>query len=72
MGKRVSVLGGGVLTSAMIHALSNMGHEVMIEDKPKQPVKRKQYKALDMSDFKQPFNGYQAKQRKRKAKRKGN
>ena len=71
MGKRVSVLGGGVLTSAMIYALSNMGHEVIIEDKPKRTVKRKQYAPLDMNDFKQPHNGYQAKQRKRKARRKG-
>jgi len=69
MGKRVSVLGCGVIKAAMIHALSNMGHEVMVEDKPKQTVKRKQYAPLDMSDYKKPVNGYQAKQRKRKAKR---
>lgn len=72
MGKCISVLGGGVIKAAMIHALSNMGHEVMIEDKPKQPVKIKQYAPLDMSDFKKLVNGYQAKQRKRKAKRRGN
>lgn len=30
MTKRVSFPGGGVIKAAMIHALSNIGHEVMV------------------------------------------
>lgn len=60
------------MTPAVIAMLAGFGHEVMVEGKPKQPVKRKQHEPLDMSDYKKPVNGYQAKQRKRKAKRRGN
>lgn len=71
MTKRIAVLGSGLIKATMIHALSNMGHEVMVEDKPKYQPLRKQYKPLDMSGFRQPVNGYQTKQRKRKLKRRG-
>lgn len=59
------------MTPALIAMLAGFGHEVMVEDKTAHPVKRKQYTPLDISDYKKPVNGYQVKQRKRKAKRRG-
>ena len=71
MGKRISILGGGSMTSAVMAMVAGLGHEVMVEDKPKFKQPRKNYKSLDLSGFKQTVNGYQAKQRKRKLKRRG-
>ncbi len=34
------------------------------------PLPKKQYEPLDLSDFVEPVNGYQVKQRKRKLRRK--
>ena len=71
MPKRIGILGGGSMTPAIMAMLAGFGHESMVEDKPKfQPIK-KQYKPIDMRGFRQPVNGYQAKQRKRKLKRRG-
>jgi pyrroline-5-carboxylate reductase len=69
--KRIGILGGGSMTPAIMAMLAGFGHEVMVEDKPKFQPLRKQYKPIDMSGFRQPVNGYQAKQRKRKLKRRG-
>ena len=71
MTKRIGILGGGSMTPAIMAMLAGFGHEVMVEDKPKFQPLRKQYKPIDMSGFRQPVNGYQAKQRKRKLKRRG-
>ena len=71
MTKRIGILGGGSMTPAIMAMLAGFGHEAMVEDKPKFKPLRKQYKPLDMSGFRQPVNGYQAKQRKRKLKRRG-
>lgn len=71
MNKRISILGGGSMTAAVAAVVAGFGHEVMVEDKPKFKPLRKQYKPIDTNDFRQPVNGYQAKQRKRKLKRKG-
>lgn len=71
MTKRIGILGGGSMTAAVAAIVAGLGHEVMIEDKPKYQPLRKQYKPLDMSGFRQPTNGYQVKQRKRKLKRRG-
>ena len=71
MTKRISILGGGSMTAAVMAMVSGLGHEVMVEDKPKYEPLRKQYKPLDTSGIRQPVNSYQAKQRKRKLKRKG-
>lgn len=70
MSKTVSVIGRSSMTASLIHAISNMGHEVMIGDKPQAPLPKKQYKPLGPINYKKPVNGYQAKQRKRKARRK--
>lgn len=69
--KRIGILGGKSMTSAVMAMVAGLGHEVMVEDKPKFQPLRKQYKPIDMSGFRQPVNGYQAKQRKRKLKRRG-
>ena len=71
MTKRISILGGGSMTAAVMAMVAGLGHEVMVEDKPKFQPLRKQYKPIDMSGFRQPVNGYQANQRKRKLKRRG-
>lgn len=71
MSKRIGILGGSSMTAAVAAIVAGFGHEVMVEDKPKFKPLRKQYKPLDMSGFRQPTNGYQTKQRKRKLKRKG-
>ncbi len=71
MTKRISILGGGSMTAAVAAMVAGLGHEVMVEDKPKFQPLRKQYKPIDMSGFRQPVNGYQANQRKRKLKRRG-
>ncbi len=71
MSKSIGIIGGGSMTAAVMAMVAGLGHEAMVEDKLKfQPV-RKQYKPLDTSGFRQPVNGYQAKQRKRKLKRRG-
>ena len=69
--KRIGILGGKSMTSAVMAMVAGLGHEVMVEDQPKFQPLRKQYKPIDMSGFRQPVNGYQAKQRKRKLKRRG-
>jgi 3-hydroxyacyl-CoA dehydrogenase len=69
--KRIGILGGGSMTAEVAAIVAGFGHEVMIEDKPKFQPLRNQYKPLDMSGFRQPVNAYQAKQRKRKLKRRG-
>ncbi|AZU97332.1 hypothetical protein [Alteromonas phage P24] len=71
MPKRIEILGGGSMTAAVMAMVSGLGHEVMVEDKPKFQPLRKQYKQIDTSGLRQPVNGYQAKQRKRKLKRRG-
>ena len=71
MTKRIGILGGGSMTAAVAAMVAGLGHEVLVEDKPKFKPLRKQYKPLDMSGFRQPVNAYQAKQRKRKLKRRG-
>lgn len=71
MTKRISILGGGSMTAAVAAIVAGCGHEVMFEDKPKFQPLRKKYKPLDTRDLRQPVNGYQAKQRKRKLKRRG-
>lgn len=71
MTKRISILGGGSMTAAVMAMVAGLGHEVMVEDKPKFKPLRKQYKPIDMNGFRQPVNSYQAKQRKRKLKRRG-
>jgi 3-hydroxyacyl-CoA dehydrogenase len=71
MTKRIAILGGGSMTAAVMAMVAGLGHEVMVEDKPKFQPLRKQYKPIDMSGFRQPVNGYQANQRKRKLKRRG-
>lgn len=71
MTKRIGILDGGSMTAAVAAIVAGFGHEVAIEDKPKFKPLRKQYKPLDMSGFRQPINSYQAKQRKRKLKRRG-
>ena len=71
MTKRIGILSGGSMTTAVMAMVSGRGHEVMVEDKPKLQPLRKQYRPLDTSGLRQPVNGYQAKQRKRKLKRRG-
>lgn len=71
MTKRVGILGGKSMTAAVVGMISGLGHELMVEDKPKYQPLRKQYKPIDMCGFRQPVNGYQVKQRKRKLKRRG-
>ena len=71
MTKRIAILGGGSMTAAVMAMVAGLGHEVMVEDKPKFQPLRKQYKPIDMSGFRQPVNSYQVKQRKRKLKRRG-
>lgn len=69
--KRIGILGGKSMTAAVMAMVSGLGHEAMVEDKPKYEPLRKQYKTINTSGFRQPVNGYQVKQRKRKLKRKG-
>lgn len=71
MSKNISILGGHMLTAAIAGALVSSGHGVMIDDNT--PVYREQKKArkpIDISDYQPPKNGYQKKQRRRKAQRK--
>jgi len=69
--KRIGILSGGSMTAAVMAMVAGLGHEVMVEDKPKLQPLRKQYKPLDTRGLRQPVNGYQTKQRKRKLKRRG-
>lgn len=71
MTKRIGILGGGSMTAAVMAMVAGLGYEAMVEDRPKFKPLRKQYKPLDTTGFRQPVNGYQVKQRKRKLRRKG-
>lgn len=72
MTKNISVLGGGKITAALTFALVAAGHNPVLFGADREPLPKppKQYKPLDLTGYKKPVNGYQKKQRQRKAKRK--
>ena len=72
--KRISVIGSGgssALAASIVSMLVSSGHHVVSQNDRSVNFK-KSYERLDVSDFKQPVNGYQKKQRKRKGQKKAN
>jgi hypothetical protein len=68
MNKRILI--ASALCSAIASSLSEHDHEPAFSDQCK-PLPKKKYDRIGPANVDRPINGYQVKQRKRKAKRKG-